>query len=161
MYFCICLHPYYLFYLFMLNGFKLSLLLYYNISVACIERSLHKITTQQYQQQLRVCTIYLLMVYFSFCSAFPFFVYFMIWFFSYNFFCLGLLLLNKSSLQYFENKTRHYQQHQQKIGTIDMMFVLHCINCSFFKIFRLTFCSNILLLMSALNLQIFILIYIS
>ena len=62
------------------------------------------------------------------------------------------------------NNIIHNHQHQKSISTIDMMFLLHCINFfiySYIFILRTTFCSNIILLLSVLNSQKFILIYIS
>ena len=162
MYFCIYLHPYY-FFLFMLTFFWLSLLFYYNISVTCIDRILHNITTNQQQQQYKVSTIYLLMVYFTFYSTFLFCLLYDIIYLFYHWFYLQFLFVTKDFYRIFKNNTRHQQRHQQSIGTIDMMV---CCIVSNFHLFLYIYLTAHLLLQNyitvvRLNFTNMVYIYIS
>ena len=151
---------FYLCYLFV----SLLLLFYYNVYVECIGRSLHNITTQQQQQQRKLSTIYLSMVYFTFFSPLFFCLLYDLKFF---------LIVSSISKYYWllrflyrisNNNRRNQHQHQESIGTIDMMFVLHCINhFNYFYVFilRPTLYPNIFLRLSALTSQTSIFIFIS
>ena len=99
----VCLHNNDLFYLCCIFS-PLSLLLYYDISVEYIERSLHSTTTQNQKQHQRVGTRYISIVYFTFFSAFVLLFTLLSDNISYNCFYLQLLFVNKGYLHNFQQE---------------------------------------------------------
>ena len=91
------------------------------------------------------------------------FLYFMIWFFFYNYFFLRLISVTKGFIQNLQQKYKTSAATSAKDWNIDMVIVLYCINFSiyiFIFIVWRTFYSNTLLLQSDLKSQTFIITYI-
>ena len=133
---CICLNPHYCFVLFMITFFSLSLLFYYNISITCIDRSLHNITTHQKQQQRRVgaINIYWLCIirfvpYLLFCLLYYMIIFPILFFISNYYWLIRFIHI------IFNNNTRRHNQQNQSAGMIDMIFVLRCISFFFLSIY--------------------------